>query len=160
MSYADLVKLGVRFYLQGEAMRLLKPGVYEGTIENVEMRRSAKGNSYVSVEIQLDNGEKVFDQFSLLPKALWFFRKLFLAVGITSDEPEIEDLIGKRVQAKIDQREWDGRVFNDVIAYFSGLSAEQISVVNTLSPLEVLKLVYPDKDVESLMRVLNSQVGA
>lgn len=145
--------------LAGTKDMAIPPGVYNVKIVEIQPVTTRNGMHAFRTRYETEDGRALFEWF-VIPNSLWRFKKLFEVFGIFDLQPNTDDLIGLTLQVKIDIENVDGRIFNRIITYLKGLTPEQVEQIASMSPLDVLKLVYPDKDVESLMRVLNSQSGA
>lgn len=110
----------------------IPPGTYEVEIENVTLKDSKSSDSQLlSWELRVaDGGEfdgrKVFMNTSLAPKALWKLKGVMESLGheMTSDfafdfddetgQITSPDLLEMRCIAKVSQREYQGKMTNQV----------------------------------------------
>ncbi len=98
----------------------LDEGVYGLRIAKVEETTSSTGNPMLKVEYDVtsvDGGRKLWDNFVMIPKALWKLKELFDALGIDTSEiveMDIQELVGMEIQAKVIQETYNGDVVNRV----------------------------------------------
>lgn len=72
----------------------LPPGYYQAEVVQCEVKKSAAGNDYISWGFNITEGDyagrKAWHNSSLLPQALWSFKKVLIALGFPK-----EDLAGE-----------------------------------------------------------------
>lgn len=95
-------------------------GVYHLQIAKVEETTSSTNNPMLKVEydvLDVEGGRKLWDNFVLIPKALWKLKELFEALGIDTAEiveMDVQELVGMEVQAKVIQETYQGDIVNRV----------------------------------------------
>lgn len=90
---------------------VLEPGVYLGTIKEVEQRTSSSGNEMFSVRWEVE-GRKVFDSLVFTEKALWKVRQYLKALGIQFEgdfELQPNDLMHKQATLVLIQEPYVNR---------------------------------------------------
>lgn len=98
----------------------LEEGVYTITVAKAEETTSSTGNPMIKVEFDVQGVEgqrKLWDNFVLIPKALWKLKEFFDAMGIPTDnivEMDVNELVGQTVQAKVIQETYNGEVVNRI----------------------------------------------
>lgn len=100
----------------------VEPGEYRAQIVSVEQREAREtGKPYLNVGFQLlDNGRRVWRNYSLQPQALWALKQLLVAAGVDPEqlsgetELDTDELVGAEVTVTIGHREWEGTVRAEV----------------------------------------------
>lgn len=93
-------------------LEVVPAGVYESTVASVTEATSKAGNPMLSVKLRIDApedfaGRMLFDNFSLLPQALWRLKRWLLDLGYDPDELEgqielePEELVGLEVDVVV-----------------------------------------------------------
>ena len=128
----------MRYSISGaeNTRRLIKPGVYEVTIESADLRTSSQGNEMIVLRLKLtDEGTIVYDQVVFSPNAKWKV-KAFLECfdipaedgedeSITIDDDFADDLIGKTGTVRIGVEPYNGIKRNRVHKYLP-MDEEQV----------------------------------
>ena len=112
----------------------VKAGTYSLRIEAVEQLEGPKGPYLkwrMAITTSTDeicgiDGEalkgapsSIFAITSLIPEAQFKLRQLVEAAGLAWDDFDTEDLLGKEISAKVDERTYEGTVSNEVKVYLT-----------------------------------------
>lgn len=98
----------------------LEEGTYALCISDTEEKVSNSGNPMLLVTFDVtdvDGNRKLFENFPLIPKALWKLKNLLDAVGMDTSEVmnlDPADLHGLELQAKVIQEEYNGDTVNRI----------------------------------------------
>lgn len=143
--------------LYGEQLMYIQPGVYTMKITEAQQVFTKANKRAYRVRYELEDGTYIYEWF-VVPNSLWRFKKLFEALGIDiTNGADTDDLINKHIKVRVENNEYNGHIYAKIIAYLQGLTPEQVAQAATLSPMELLKLVYPDKDVATLAQILRGE---
>lgn len=100
----------------------LEEGTYLAKIAKIEKRESKAGNTYLQFDYVVldDNGKArhVWENYPLVPKALWKFKELLDALGISSEgeiDFEPSEVLGREINVYLKVQEDDrGNLKNTV----------------------------------------------
>lgn len=104
----------------------LEEGTYLLTIAEAEEKQSSTGNPMISITydvvstadgIEVPGQRKLWDNYSLVEKALFKVKELLEALGYDTDqlvEMDVTDLVGQQVMAKVIQETYNGEIRNRV----------------------------------------------
>lgn len=99
----------------------LPAAVYAAKITNAELKQSKSSDSeMIAVEFTVQDGDfanrKLFRNYSLSEKALGFLKELCEKgkIEFSDDGLDTEDMLGAEVSLQVGQREYEGRLTNDV----------------------------------------------
>ena len=99
----------------------LPEGVYALTVMEAEETESSAGNPMIKIKFsEPDTKTVIFENFSLLPQALFKIQGFMEALGydVSSDmDFDPKDLIGYVVTAKVVQEEYEGTPRNKIKSY-------------------------------------------
>lgn len=102
-------------------------GAYPARIDNVEERESKTkpGTYYWNMELTMleepHTGRKVWDIFSLQPRALWKLRNLCETLDIDlegRDDLDTEELVGQEIGVNIVPETYEGKIRTKITGYF------------------------------------------
>lgn len=103
---------------------VMPPGNYEVEINEMKLKKSAAGNDYFAITYKVINddefaGQKLWDNVSLVPAALFKLKQLSLACGINiEDELDTEDFLGATLEVVVDiGKNQNGEDRNEVKRY-------------------------------------------
>lgn len=106
--------------------RLLPEGEYEFTVENTEPGETKTGKRKMTVQLIIDNPDgqgkaRVDDGLILTEKAKWKLCTFWKAIGMwetaKTEGMKWKKALGKKGRLKLEQREYNGKTFNNVKAY-------------------------------------------
>lgn len=98
----------------------LEEGVYTLQIAKVEETESSNKNPMLKVEydvLDVEGSRKLWDNFVLIPAAMWKLKELFNALGMDTSEVvemDVQELVGETIQAKVIQETYNGDIVNRV----------------------------------------------
>ena len=98
----------------------LEEGIYTLQIAKVEETESSNKNPMLKIEydvISVEGGRKLWDNFVLIPAAMWKIKELLTALGMDTSElveMDPQELVGQVVQAKVIQETYNGDIVNRV----------------------------------------------
>ena len=104
----------------------LEEGTYLLTIAKAEEKMSSTGNPMIALEYDVsatadgeavEDGRKLWDNYSLQAQALFKLKDLFNALGMDTSvvvDIDIADLVGQQVMAKVIQETYNGELRNRV----------------------------------------------
>lgn len=100
----------------------LPEGIYSAQVAKVEQILSkTSGNPMLKVEFDIISEDypnrKVWANYVLTEAAMWKVQELFKALGLDADgiiDIDTDDLVGMGCNLKIEQREYNGDIVNDV----------------------------------------------
>lgn len=108
----------------------LEEGTYLLTIAEAEEKQSSTGNPMISITydvnstadgIEVPGQRKLWDNYSLVEKALFKVKELLDALGYDTDqlvEMDVTDLVGQQVMAKVIQETYNGELRNRIKKVF------------------------------------------
>ena len=106
----------------------IKPGEYEVTVVNYEMKTATSGNNRISVDYEIRSdvaqpcqGQKIlYDNFTVTANAMWRFQAISKAaqfpdgVEFSSYKEWADTLLGKHLVVIVGEREYNGKTYPDV----------------------------------------------
>lgn len=101
----------------------LPEGEYVLVVKDVTAKTSQSGNDMYVVQFQDPESKTViFDNFSLLPQALFHLQALLKALGYDVDadmEFDPKEILGYMVRASVVQEEYEGTIKNRITKFFA-----------------------------------------
>lgn len=104
-----------------------EPGNYEMTVESVGAPEKGDKSTYLPITYRFDDPAidkrcgTVIRNYPISGKGAGFFTELWKAltgekidIGLQGFDVDTDDIVGKHVIAQIENREYDGRLMNDV----------------------------------------------
>ena len=111
---------------EAQSFEPVEPGTYPMTIEAAEATKSGKGDAMLNVAFSFEDpvlsksAGKVFRNYMLVGKGAGFTRE-FLKAVTGQDFPvgqvldfDTDDLVGRHIVAQVGNREYEGRLQNEV----------------------------------------------
>ncbi len=109
----------------------VKPGEYEVTVINYELKTAASGNNRVIVDYEIRSdvdqpcqGQKIlFDNFTVTEKAMWRFQQASKAAGFpdgiefASFKEWADTFLNKHIRLSVGEREYNGKKYPEVKSF-------------------------------------------
>ncbi|MBP1083483.1 DUF669 domain-containing protein [Bacillus capparidis] len=116
---------------KGESFEPIKPGEYEVTVVNYELKQASSGNNRVIVDYEIRSdveqscqGQKIlFDNFTVTDNAMWRFHQASKAAGFPngvsfkSYKEWADAFLNKPVRLVVGEREYNGKKYPEVKSF-------------------------------------------
>lgn len=116
---------------QGNAFEPIKPGEYEVTVINYELKKAASGNNRVIVDYEIRSdvdqpcqGQKIlFDNFTVADNTMWRFQQASKAarfpdgVEFASFKEWADTFLNKHLRVSVGEREYNGNKYPEIKAF-------------------------------------------
>ncbi|TYS14300.1 DUF669 domain-containing protein [Rossellomorea vietnamensis] len=126
---------------QGDSFEIVKPGEYEVTVVNYELKKAESGNNRVVVDYEIrsdydqpSQGQKIlFDNFTVTDNAMWRFQQASKAAQFpdgkqfSSFKEWAENFLNKHLRVVVGEREYNGKKYPEV----KGFKVSEITAPST-----------------------------
>ncbi|MED1559299.1 DUF669 domain-containing protein [Bacillus paramycoides] len=126
---------------QANEFEVIKPGEYEVTVVNYELKQAESGNNRVIVDYEIRSdvdqpfqGQKIiFDNFTVTDKAMWRFQAASKAAQFPdgmqfgSYKEWADTFLNKPLRLVVGEREYNGKKYPQV----NGFKVSEVAVPNT-----------------------------
>ncbi|GIN74002.1 hypothetical protein J14TS2_44770 [Bacillus sp. J14TS2] len=118
-------------HTKGEAFEPIKPGEYEVTVVNYELKKAESGNNRIIVDYEIRSdveqpcqGQKIlYDNFTVTDNAMWRFHQASRAakfpdgVEFDSFKEWADTFLNKHIRLSVGEREYNGKKYPEVKAF-------------------------------------------
>ena len=107
-----------------EASKLLKPGTYLATVDEVTVETSDNsGEDYLKFVMKTESGATLFHNTSLQPQALWKLRNTLEAMGLevpnSAMDLDLEELVGQELGVIVENETYQGKTKSRIVDVIS-----------------------------------------
>ena len=108
-----------------EIFSKISEGIHTAKVKEINTTTTQAGDDALQVIFEVikgeDKGGRVFENFTLIDKALWKFKAFLKAIGVNHEgkiKINLDKLIGKTCDIEVFWNEYNGQTYNKISDYF------------------------------------------
>lgn len=108
-----------------EIFSKVSEGIHTAKVKEINTTTTQAGDDALQVIFEIikgkDKGGRVFENFTLIDKALWKFKAFLKAIGVNHEgkiKINLDKLIGKTCDIEVFWNEYNGQTYNKISDYF------------------------------------------